>query len=181
MPSSFYRHIQDGNQQHLFTWLRNNSEVDYPSWTQSLDLSRNGLYFTFGLNAGSAITDFIYQAHWAYICTSMNSLRNDNLEFIISKLSIGQAISPTICPPVSEVSVHHLLLLWISQKLKSQEGLDSNASMSDVVEPKVIRRFKQTQPVVDTQSEPTLSKDLLAGVSILKLNVQLIQFYIVCL
>lgn len=50
------------------------------------------------------------------------------------------------------------------KKLKSQEGLDSNASMSDVVEPKVIRRFKQTQPVVDTQSKPMLSKDLLAGI-----------------
>ena len=110
LPSSVYWHIQSGNEQHFFTSLRNNSEVDYPSWTQSLDLSHNGLYLTFRLDAGSAITDFIYQAHWAYICASMNSLRNDNLEFRRSNLSIGQAISPSICPPVSEVSVHFMIM-----------------------------------------------------------------------
>lgn len=45
-----------------------------------------------------------------------------------------------------------------------------------MVEPKVIRRFKQTRPVADTQGKPTLSKDILARVSLLKLNIQLIQF-----
>ncbi|XP_058087876.1 pre-rRNA-processing protein ESF2 [Magnolia sinica] len=55
----------------------------------------------------------------------------------------------------------------LKKKQKVQEGSESNANtVVDILEPKVIRQFKQTRPVVDTatKSKPKLSKDFLAGI-----------------
>lgn len=60
------------------------------------------------------------------------------------------------------------LLSSQKQKVQKESGTDSELSVGQQPT-KVIRQFPQKQPVADniTQSKPRLSKDILAGVSVL--------------